>query len=89
MDIQQALLKVLNTVFTQSYLYSFSKLTYPGGLWSFTFASKKYHPVHDFDKQPVAASGLDFHYYNQALHSAAFALPNFVKKALAGLINNS
>ncbi|WP_220460871.1 MULTISPECIES: hypothetical protein [unclassified Colwellia] len=45
--------------------------------------------MHDFDKQPVAASGLDFHYYNQALHSAALALPNFVKKALAGLINNS
>ena len=45
--------------------------------------------MHDFDKQPVAVSGLDFHYYNQALHSAAFALPNFVKKGLAGLINNS
>ncbi|WP_220464198.1 MULTISPECIES: hypothetical protein [unclassified Colwellia] len=85
MDIQQALLKVLNTVFTQSYLYSFSKFTYPGGLWSFTFSSKKYHSVHDFDEQRVAASGLDFHYYNQALHRAAFALSNFVKKDLVGL----
>jgi spermidine synthase len=58
-------------------------------LWSFTFASKKYHPVHDFDEQRVAASGLDFQYYNQALHSTVCALPNFVKKALAGLINDS
>lgn len=89
MDIQQSLLKVLNGVFTQSYLYSFSNLTYPGGLWSFTFASKKYHPVNDFDGQRVVASGLDFQYYNQALHSAAFALPSFVKKGLSGLIANS
>ena len=89
MDIQQSLLTVLNAVFPQNYLYSFSNLTYPGGLWSFTFASKQYHPVNDFDEQRVAASGLDFQYYNQALHSAAFALPNFVKKGLTGLIDNS
>ena len=88
MDIQQSLLKVLNNVFSQNYLYSFSNLTYPGGLWSFTFASKQYHPVNDFDEQRVAGSGLDFQYYNQALHSAAFALPSFVKKGLSGLIDN-
>jgi len=88
MDIQQSLLTVLNAVFPQNYLYSFSNLTYPGGLWSFTFASKQYHPVNDFDEQRVAASGLDFQYYNQALHSAAFALPSFVKKGLTGLIDN-
>jgi spermidine synthase len=89
MDIQQSLLKVLNNVFPQNYLYSFSNLTYPGGFWSFTFASKQYHPISDFDADRVVASGLDFQYYNQALHSAAFALPNFVKKGLSGLINNS
>jgi len=88
MDIQQSLLKVLNEVFPKNYLYSFSNLTYPGGLWSFTFASKKYHPVNDFDAQRVEASGLEFDYYNAALHSAAFALPSFAKKGLTGLIDN-
>lgn len=88
MDIQQSLLKVLNAVFPASYLYSFSNLTYPGGLWSFTFASKKYHPTVDFNPQRVIESGLDFQYYNEALHSAAFALPTFAKQGLAGLINN-
>ncbi|REL35079.1 polyamine aminopropyltransferase [Thalassotalea euphylliae] len=88
MDIQQSLLKVLNAVFPSSYLYSFSNLTYPGGLWSFTFASKKYHPVNDFNPARVADSSLDFDYYNAALHSAAFALPSFVQKGLAGLIDN-
>lgn len=89
LDIQQSLLAVLNQVFTQSYLYSFSNLTYPGGLWSFTFATKKYHPINDFNQQRVIDSGLEFDYYNHQLHSAAFALPSFVKKGLKGLISNT
>ncbi len=88
MDIQQSLLKVLNKVFPKSYLYSFSNLTYPGGLWSFTFATKKLHPVNDFNAERVINSGLSFDYYNAALHSASFALPNFVIKGLDGLIDN-
>ena len=88
MDIQQSLLKVLNAVFPQSYLYSFSNLTYPGGLWSFTFATKKHHPTKSFNAERVENSGLTFDYYNAALHNAAFALPSFVKKGLIGLIDN-
>lgn len=88
LEIQQSLLKVLNAVFPKSYLYSFSNLTYPGGLWSFTFASKKYDPIDDFDAERVTKSGLDFDYYNAPLHTAAFALPSFAKKGLEGLIDN-
>ena len=88
MDIQQSLLSVLNAVFPSSYLYSFSNLTYPGGLWSFTFASKKYHPCHDFKPERVERSGLAFDYYNANLHKAAFALPSFAIKGLKGLIDN-
>lgn len=88
LDIQQGLLKVLRKVFDQTYLYNFSNLTYPGGLWSFTFASKKYHPVKDFDAARVEASGLDFDYYNAPMHTASFCLPNFAKKGLVGLIDN-
>ncbi|MBA6352678.1 polyamine aminopropyltransferase [Colwellia sp. BRX9-1] len=88
MDIQQSLLKVLNNVFPKTYLYSFSNLTYPGGLWSFTFASKQYHPINDFNAERVEKSALSFDYYNAPLHSAAFALPSFVKKGLLGLIDN-
>ncbi len=88
MDIQQSLLKVLNQVFPACYLYSFSNLTYPGGLWSFTFASKNYHPIKDFEPKRVEESGLEFDYYNKELHSAAFALPSFAKKGLKGLIKN-
>ena len=88
MDIQKSLLSVLNSVFPACYLYSFSNLTYPGGLWSFTFATKKHHPTKDFSPSRVENSGLEFDYYNAALHNSAFALPSFVNKGLAGLINN-
>lgn len=87
-EIQKSLLGVLNNVFPSSYLYSFSNLTYPGGLWCFTFASKKYHPVNDFDPAKVDTSGLQFKYYNPGVHSAAFALPNFVREGLQELIQN-
>ncbi|NMP17738.1 polyamine aminopropyltransferase [Thalassotalea sp. Y01] len=88
MDIQQSLLHVLNSVFPQCFLYNFSNLTYPGGLWSFTFASKKYHPLQDFNRSRVHNSGLEFDYYNCAVHKAAFSLPNFARKGLEGLIAN-
>jgi len=89
MSIQQSLLTVLNQVFPKCFLYSFSNLTYPGGLWSFTFATKKHHPIDDFNPQRVNENQLTFRYYNAGLHCAAFALPSFVKHDLAGLINNN
>lgn len=87
-DIQRSLLTVLNNVFPKSYLYSFSNLTYPGGLWCFTFASKKFHPVKDFKLDRVLESGMAFKYYNHKVHSAAFCLPNFIKQGLEDLIAN-
>jgi spermidine synthase len=89
LEIQQSLLKVLSQQFSNTYLYSFSNLTYPGGLWSFTFASKTLDPIKDFDPKRVEASGLEFDYYNQELHRACFALPNFARKGLKGLIKNA
>ncbi|GAA5140312.1 polyamine aminopropyltransferase [Thalassotalea piscium] len=88
-DIQRSLLTVLNRVFPKCFLYNFSNLTYPGGLWCFTFASKKHHPINDFNEQRVKDSGLTFSYYNTRLHTAAFALPSFVISELSDLIDNS
>ncbi|GHE90189.1 polyamine aminopropyltransferase [Thalassotalea profundi] len=88
-DIQKSLLEVLNRIFPKCFLYNFSNLTYPGGLWCFTLASKKYHPIDDFDKQRVKASELSFNYYNAALHTSSFALPSFVINELKSLIENN
>jgi spermidine synthase len=87
-DIQKSMLKVLNDTFEKTFIYNFSNLTYPGGLWSFTFATNGLDPLVDFDESRVKASGLEFEYYNVGIHKAAFMLPTFEKKNLEGLILN-
>jgi spermidine synthase len=76
-DTQISMSKILSSAFPILKYYNFTNLTYPGGLWSFSFASKKYHPVQDFNPSRVEASGLKFKYYTANLHSAAFQLPQF------------
>ncbi|MDL2297580.1 polyamine aminopropyltransferase [Synergistaceae bacterium OttesenSCG-928-D05] len=56
--------------------------TYPSGHWLFGFASKKYDPIKDLDAEAWNALKLDTKYYNTDLHTGAFMLPNYVKKAL-------
>lgn len=52
--------------------------TYPSGVIGFTFCSKKYHPLNDFN-QSVALKLTDLKYYNKDIHRASFALPTFAK----------
>ena len=59
--------------------------TYPTGMWSFSYCSKGIaHPVESLNKesQAVFLKEHKLKYYNQAVHQAAFALPNFVKEIL-------
>ena len=84
-DIQVAMLTNQRPFFKRLHLYLFTNLTYPGGLWSFAFASKGLCPGQDFDAGRVAASGIGFRYYNPQIHRAAFALPTFVAKTLQGI----
>jgi spermidine synthase len=81
-DVQTSMIKLLGSVFPIVRSYNFSNLTYPGGLWSFSFASKKYHPLRDFKISRVEESGMEFDYYNAGIHTGAFALPNFMLKKL-------
>jgi len=70
-------------------LYEVSKMylayipLYPAGMWSFGFASKGPDPLSDFTKQHVEKRlpklGRKLKYYNAAVHSGSFGLPNFVK----------
>ncbi len=58
--------------------------TYPSGMWSWAYASN--HREHDtfFDSERAERLGRECKYYNPDLQRGAFALPNFVKRALAG-----
>lgn len=56
--------------------------TYPSGHWLFGFASKKYHPIKDFQKTKWNARGMKTKYYNTGIHIGSFALPNYVEELL-------
>ena len=58
--------------------------TYPTGTWSFSFSSKGNTNPLVYDKESAAAFSREqgLKYYNEDIHAAAFALPNFVKQLL-------
>lgn len=74
--------RILKPIFPVVDAYLFNNLTYPGGLWAFTFASKGLRPVRGFRPQRVKAAKLPLKWYNADVHAAAFALPEFLRKAL-------
>ena len=83
---QISLLRILGDRFSRVHLYNYVNLTYPGGLWSFSYAAKDGPcPLGAFDDARVTHSGLDFRYYSAAIHRAAFVLPEFQTQQLAGL----
>ena len=58
--------------------------TSPAGYWLFGFASKKYHPIKDFDKEGWKKRQLFTEYYTANLHVGAFMLPKYVEDILEG-----
>ncbi len=76
------LFKIMRPIFPVVEACLFSNLTYPGGLWAFTFATKGLHPVRDFIPPRVKASGLGLRWYNAEVHAGSFALPSFLKKEI-------
>ena len=82
---KQTLKLCQNLGFKKTGFYSYSNLTYPPGMWSFLFASKKFHPIADFKAERVKKSKIKFQYYNPEIHISSFARPEFVKKAFHSL----
>jgi spermidine synthase len=82
-EIQKNMYGNLRAVFPIVEMYQAFIPTYPSGFWSFAFASKKYHPVKDFDRKRAAARDFYTKYYNEDLHLGAFMLPTFAKENIA------
>lgn len=78
---QHAHLQIIKS-FPISLMYQAHIPTYPSGHWLFGFASKKYHPIKDFDAASWKKLNIKTHYYNTKLHIGAFALPNYVEELL-------
>lgn len=73
--------------FPVSRVYQAHIPTYPSGHWLFGFASKKLHPIKDFSAEKWNALGIPAKYYNTELHTASFALPNYVEELLEHVEN--
>lgn len=84
---QRSLLGILKKRFERVGIYNYSNLTYPGGLWSFAFASKGPHPVSDFDPERCGSSGIVCSYYSPDMHRAAFTLPPFMRESLSEFLS--
>ena len=84
LDAQKSLLGILSAIYERVHVYNYVNMTYPGGLWSFSLATKgQLCPLENFDEGRVESSGIEFRYYNPMIHRAAFALPTFQAKELA------
>ncbi|MFZ0389691.1 MAG: polyamine aminopropyltransferase [Calditrichia bacterium] len=70
----------LSEIFPHLFFYQAHIPTYPSGHWLFGFASKKPHPLTEFQEKRFQADRLNLKYYNAEVHRAAFALPNFVRE---------
>ena len=69
-------------LFPVSRVYQAHIPTYAAGYWLFGFASKKYHPIDDFDRERWNALKLETKYYTPRLHIGSFYLPAFLDNML-------
>ncbi|NRD77850.1 polyamine aminopropyltransferase [Bacillus sp. BRMEA1] len=80
-EMRRAIAKV-KRMFPIAEVYQYNMPTYPSGHWLFGFASKKYHPVHDFHPEKWQTFGLHTKYYNPDVHLGSFMLPTYVREQI-------
>lgn len=85
--IQEPMFSNQRPFFKILHMYNYSNLTYPGGLWSFGFASNELCPLKNFDPARVKASGISARYYNPGVHVSSFMLPTFIAENLGDIID--
>jgi len=81
---QRSLGGILKDLFGRVHFYNYVNLTYPGGLWSFSYATDAdLCPLAALDDRRIAEAALSLRYYNADVHRAAFVLPQFQAHDLA------
>lgn len=68
-----------------SYYYTMVP-TYPSGIIGFSFCSKKYHPIKDLNTEKAETLLPQLRYYNADIHKGSFALPQYMKITLQGIL---
>ncbi|MFH1812161.1 MAG: polyamine aminopropyltransferase [Pseudomonadota bacterium] len=81
-DEQRNMFSTLRQVFGDVRPYLSTVPTYPGGQWVFALASDFTLEVECFDEDAAEHIAAQCQYYNAQIHTAAFALPNFIRRQL-------
>lgn len=81
-DSFRAMHRKVFKVFPISRVYQAHIPTCPSGYWMFGFASKKYHPLNDFNPGHWKERHIKTYYYTTNLHTGAFMLPKYVEDIL-------
>lgn len=81
-DAMQRSHKHIASTFPISRVYQAHIPTYAAGYWLFGFASKKYHPITDFNEGYWKSLNLRTKYYTPNLHIGSFYLPAYLEKML-------
>jgi len=76
--IIKSLFSFIKEIYPISEYYYTLVPTYPSGVIGFTFCSKKYHPINDFNETEALKLN-DLKYYDRGIHKAAFNLPVFAQ----------
>lgn len=74
--------KHIQSSFPYSTVYQCHIPSYPSGHWLFGFASKKFSPIENLQREKWENLGIETRYYNTDLHKGAFYLPTYVKELL-------
>jgi hypothetical protein len=77
------IVKKLEIIFPRVHFFRANIPIDSSGYWLFGLASKKYHPLEDFQGDKCHQNKWFFKYYNCDIHGAAFVLPNCVRNYLA------
>ena len=72
----------IKNLFEVTRVYQAHIPTYPSGHWLFGFASKKFDPIKNHNKEAWENLNLKTKYYNSDIHKGAFMLPQYVKDML-------
>ena len=81
-DIHVDTILTLGRVFKHVHPYYGTVMMYPGGAWSWTYASKGVKHT-DIKEDRAAHTTARSYLYNRDVHLGAFAIPNHVKQAIA------
>ena len=81
-ELHLQILGALKQVFSRVHPYYKGVVIYPGGEWSWTYASNGANPF-EIQSERMARIAPHTYIYNEAVHLGAFAIPNHIRKVIA------